>query len=45
METRRVAVERDHARAEARVAREVSGLLKSDYERLMTVLYGIEPAS
>ena len=27
----------------ARVAREVSGLLKSDYERLMTVLYGIEP--
>ena len=26
-----------------RVAREVSGLLKSDYERLMTVLYGIEP--
>ena len=27
----------------ARVAREVSGLLKSDYERLMTVLYDIEP--
>jgi len=27
----------------ARVAREVAGLLKSDYERLMTVLYGIEP--
>ena len=27
----------------ARVAREVSGLFKSDYERLMTVLYGIEP--
>ncbi len=24
-------------------AREVAGLLKSDYERLMTVLYGIEP--
>jgi len=24
-------------------ARQVAGLLKSDYERLMTVLYGIEP--
>lgn len=29
----------------ARAAREVAGLFKSDYERLMTVLYGIEPAS
>jgi hypothetical protein len=27
----------------SRAAREVAGLLKSDYERLMTVLYGIEP--
>jgi hypothetical protein len=27
----------------ARAAREVSGLLKNDYEQLMTVLYGIEP--
>jgi hypothetical protein len=27
----------------ARVARKVSGLFKSDYERLMIVLYGIEP--
>jgi hypothetical protein len=27
----------------AAAAREVAGLLKSDYERLMTVLYGIEP--
>jgi hypothetical protein len=27
----------------ASAAREVAGLLKSDYERLMTVLYGIEP--
>jgi hypothetical protein len=26
-------------------AREVAGLLKSDYERLMTVLYGIEPTA
>ena len=29
----------------AAAAREVAGLLKSDYERLMTVLYGIEPSS
>lgn len=28
----------------ARAAREIAGLLKSDYDRLMTVLYGIEPA-
>ena len=27
----------------SRAAREVAGLLKNDYERLMTVLYGIEP--
>jgi hypothetical protein len=27
----------------SRAAREVAGLLKSDYERLMTVLYGIQP--
>jgi hypothetical protein len=27
----------------SRAAREVAGLLKSDYERLMTILYGIEP--
>jgi hypothetical protein len=27
----------------SRAAHEVAGLLKSDYERLMTVLYGIEP--
>jgi hypothetical protein len=29
----------------ATAAREVASLLKSDYERLMTVLYGIEPSS
>ena len=27
----------------SKAAREVAGLLKNDYERLMTVLYGIEP--